>query len=346
MRGIDFVKGMVLLLILVPARCCHAQIKVVRKPAPQVDADHYVTYEWWTSWGTRDDKDYPLGINKYHSLGEARSAAQKGIDGTRENGSFAITHFLIEGEPDVKEKAEASKVRKLGRLSEKYEVGMHGSRTISTGKITRKDKTTGKVLRKDDPGGISYGSYQLASKRGIGESSVTAFVMNYYPDDFTSLKAGTKDFNERWGKVVDRELEAFRDYEWQFIKDTHYDPVAKALQEKLGLDLDTRSQALRDVIWSTAVQHGPPEDPKGHAVEVLMMAFDQLSGRAKFDLSKVSDEQIISAIYAERGRKGPDGHLVHFPTLTDLDRFDKEDADALRELKEEQSPPERSTPLP
>ena len=167
--------------VFVWANVCVAQIKVVRKAAPAVDVEHYVIYEWWNSWGLRDDKDYPLGMNRYNSLGAATADAKKAIEKTRNNGDWSITHFLIEGEPIVKEKVTAAKSRRLGRLSRNYEVGQLGPKAISTGKIKQKDEKTGKVVTKDDPGGISYGSYQLASKRGIGGSSVSTFVTDYYP---------------------------------------------------------------------------------------------------------------------------------------------------------------------
>lgn len=235
---------------------------------------------------------------------------------------------------------------RLGSLSKKFEAAKRGPRAVSCGKIKQKVKATGKSTIVDDPGGKSYGSFQLASKRGIGGSSVTAFATKYYPEDFAGTTPGTNEFGKKWNEVVNRDPEAFEENERQFIKDTHYDPVAKALQEKLGLDLDSRSGALRDVVWSTAVQHGPPEDPNGHAVPLLIKAMDKWSSGPNPDWSKVSDADLIKAIYGERGRKGNNGKLVHFPGLTHLDRFDQEQRNALDELSDELSPKTLSSPLP
>ena len=118
--------------------------------------------------------------------------------------------------------------------------------------------------------------------------------------------------------------------EHAFIKETHYEPQAKKLSKDLGLDVAKRSAALRDVVWSTAVHHGPNTDAITTAVKPLV---------EKKKLDDVTDEEIIGAVYAERGRKNPDGSLARFkgvspdwiPGLTK--RFENEMKDALEMLK-------------
>src|SRR5437879_3499679 len=90
------------------ASAANAQIKVVKKPA-QAGPDDTVVYDtWWVSWGLTNDKDYPMGIKRFSSEAEARSAAQAMINRTRGNGFWAITHVLIEGEPSVRSKGGPS----------------------------------------------------------------------------------------------------------------------------------------------------------------------------------------------------------------------------------------------
>jgi hypothetical protein len=232
----------------------------------------------------------------------------------------------------------------LGALSAKYEASKRGPLAISRGKIQQKDNATGKVTEVDDPGGVSYGTYQLASKRGIGGSSATAFVNKYYPDDFANVELGSEKFAAKWTGIVKRDPRAFQETEHQFIKETHYDPVVEALQKRLGLDVEMRSRALRDAIWSTAVQHGPPEDANGHAVAVLQGALAKWNSGANTDWSKVSDAELLKAIYAERGRIGANGKLVHFPSLKHFDRFDRELRDAFDELNNDSSPQSPALP--
>lgn len=200
----------------------------------------------------------------------------------------------------------------LGKLSEKYESGGRGPATVSTGK--------------GDPGGVSYGTYQLASKVGRAD----AFVKRYYPNEFKGLKAGTEEFTKKWKELAASDPKGLHKNEHTYVKETHYDPQVKKLARDLGLNVASRSPTLRDVVWSTAVHHGPNTDAIVAAVKPLLK--DK-------KLDDLSDEVIIRAIYAERGRKNPDGTLARFkgvspdwiPGLTK--RFERELRDALGMLK-------------
>ena len=200
----------------------------------------------------------------------------------------------------------------LGKLSEKYESGGRGPGTLSSGK--------------GDPGGVSYGTYQLASKVGRADE----FVKKYYPDEFKGLKGGTEEFTKKWKGLAEKDPKGLRANEHAFIKETHYDPQARRLEKDLKLDVTKRSEAFRDVVWSVPVQHGPNTD-------VIVTAVKPLLKDAK--LEDVADEAIIRAVYAERGRKGPDGKLVRFKSVGDdwipalTRRFFNELKDALEMLK-------------
>lgn len=203
-------------------------------------------------------------------------------------------------------------MERLGKLSEKYESGGRGPSTVSTGV--------------GDPGGVSYGTYQLASKMGRAD----AFVKRYYPAEFAGLKGGTPEFTARWTKLAADAPTELRRREHEYIRETHYDPQVKKLKADLGLDVDKRSAAVRDVAWSTAVQHGPTTDVIVTAVKPLLAG--------KKGIADVTDEAIIRAVYAERGRKAADGKLARFRRVSDAwipgltKRFEGEQADALRML--------------
>ena len=187
-----------------------------------------------------------------------------------------------------------------------------GPSTVSTGK--------------GDPGGVSYGTYQLASKFGRADE----FVKKYYPDEFKGLKGGTDEFTKKWKELAARDPKELRANEHAFIKETHYDPQTKRLEKDLKLDVSKRSAALRDVVWSVAVQHGPNTD-------VIVTAAKPLLKDAQIE--DVTDEALTRAIYAERGRKDKDGKLVRFRGVSDdwipalTKRFDNELKDALEMLK-------------
>lgn len=208
--------------------------------------------------------------------------------------------------------AESVERPSLGRLSEKYESGGRGPETVSTGI--------------GDPGGVSYGTYQLASALGNADR----FVEKYYADEFKGLKGGTPEFTEAWKKLVAKDPEDFHRNEHEFIKRTHYDPQAKLIRSELGIDLDNRSDALRDVVWSCAVHHGPNS-------KLIVTASKNVPAGIDIKLP-TSDTELIKAIYAERGRMDDQGKLVYFQRVADSikpalsNRFRNELVDALEML--------------
>lgn len=204
----------------------------------------------------------------------------------------------------------------LGELSAKYETGGRGPGTVSTGA--------------GDPGGVSYGSYQMASKMGVPARFVTQSGFPWL-SDFQNLKAGTAPFTACWKRIAAAETEAFQRAQHGYIKKTHYDLLAAKVLNDDSLDVNTRSGALQDVIWSCAVQHGG-------ATPIIHRALANVS------LSKTApgyDEQAIRAIYAERSKKKADGNLAYFskssPSVQKgvANRFKNELQDALAMLAKE-----------
>ena len=204
----------------------------------------------------------------------------------------------------------------LGKLSAKYETGGRGPGTVSTGA--------------GDRGGVSYGSYQMASKLGVATRFVKQTSFPWYAD-FQSLAAGTPEFTKCWKRIAKNEPDAFQKAQHEFIKRTHYDLLVAKIMSDDGLDVNSRCHALRDVVWSTAVQHGG-------ATSMVHKAL------AKVKVDKTDpkfDEQLIRAIYAERGRTKADGSLVYFsknsPSVQRgvANRFKSELNDALAMLEKE-----------
>jgi RHS repeat-associated protein len=199
----------------------------------------------------------------------------------------------------------------LGKLSEKYESA--GPGTVSTGI--------------GDYGGVSYGSWQLATKMGSPQD----FLENegkQYKNEFGSAKPGSNEFSKIWKAIAAREPEAFKNFQHAFIKRRDYDQMVNNAKEGLGLDINSRSSVLQDVVWSTAVQHGG-------ASNVIKKAL------ADQEISKLTDEQIIKLIYAERGRKNSKGNLAHFTSSSKSvqkgvsKRYEKEMKEALDKLKKQ-----------
>ena len=204
----------------------------------------------------------------------------------------------------------------LGSLSAKYETSGRGPGTVSTGS--------------GDPGGVSYGSYQMATKTG----TVARFVsQSDFPwrSSFLNPQPGTAAFTAAWKEIAESEPERFQASQHDFVKRTHYDLLVSQTLEESGFDLRERSRALQDVVWSTAVQHGGKSAVVRKALSKVKVGPDD----PQFD------EKLIRAIYAERGRRRADGRLAYFPSSAPnvqkgvANRFKNEQADALKMLAEE-----------
>ncbi len=203
----------------------------------------------------------------------------------------------------------------LGSLSARYESNGNPG-TVSSGV--------------GDPGGVSYGAYQFATNTGSAQAFVNS-LRDTYPDFYAALSdktPGTAAFSAAWRQLAAEQPDRFLQAQHDRIATAFYAPVRASLEQQLGMDFGSRSQALNDVLWSTAVQHG-----QGGAVSIFLTA---LAGR---DPNQMSDADIIRAVYAERGRTNANGTLVHFSNSSPAvqqavaNRFRSEQADALAELQ-------------
>ena len=175
----------------------------------------------------------------------------------------------------------------LGALSAKYETGGRGPGTVSSGA--------------GDPGGVSYGSYQMATKMGVPARFVSQSGFPWR-QDFMNLTPGTAQFTAVWKRIAAAQKDAFQEAQHAYIKKTHYDLLVAKILNDDNLDINSRCRALQDVVWSTAVQHGG-------ATPIVHRACAKVTC-ARTDPKY--DEELIRAIYAERGRKKPDGNLAYF----------------------------------
>ena len=170
----------------------------------------------------------------------------------------------------------------------------------------------------------------MASKMG----TVSRFVAQpgfRWAQNFQNLTAGTAAFTAMWKKIAAQETDAFQKAQHGYIKKTHYDLLCAKILTDDELDVNSRSRAVQDVIWSTAVQHGG-------ATPIVHRACGNVNC-AKTDPKY--DELLIRAIYAERGRKKPDGNLTYFSKSSPnvqtgvANRFKNELRDALAMLAKE-----------
>lgn len=191
--------------------------------------------------------------------------------------------------PDPVHRPQPASDRVLGKLSERFETGGRGPGVVSTGV--------------GDAGGRSYGSYQMTSRPGGGRAREFVSQPDFrFRGRFVGLEPGTDAFTRAWKELAQAQPDEFHREQHEFIKRTHFDKLVKKIRTEDGLDVLTRSHALQDVIWSTAVQHGPGSGIPHRALATVGVD----PGDPAFD------RQFIKAVYAERGRRKADGTLVHF----------------------------------
>lgn len=184
-----------------------------------------------------------------------------------------------------------------------------------------------------DPGSVSYGAYQMTSRNG---GTVAVFLKSEFgqkwASEFDGLTPGTPEFSAKWKEIAAREPDAFLAAQHDYIKGAYYEPAVQKVSA-LGIVADNRSHAFREVLWSTSVQFG-----SGSAKKVIENAL----AAANLDPATASDEDLIKAIYAERGRTNPDGSLAWFGSSSAAvqkgvaNRYVNECAQALQMLAGEQ----------
>lgn len=160
----------------------------------------------------------------------------------------------------------------IGSLSQKYESGGDPG-----------------AIGYDNTGGYSYGTYQLA------HNNAKSFIdKSQYADDFKGLTFNSPEWQAKWKEIAINDPDGFKNSQQAYISNTHYVPQLSKIVNS-GIDVSKFSPVLQDVIWSTAVQHGPNTD-------VIVKAYND----AKKKLGRIpSDAEFITQIYNERATRFP-----------------------------------------
>lgn len=136
----------------------------------------------------------------------------------------------------------------LGKLSAQFESGRDGIAAIGY----------------DRNGGTSYGKYQVSSRAG-SLNDFLAFLDGEAPDISKRLRsAGPGNTGSRkgampdmWRAIADEQPERFEALQEAYVRESHYKPAVEGISQRTSLEADSLSPAMREVIWSTSVQHGP-----------------------------------------------------------------------------------------
>lgn len=227
---------------------------------------------------------------------------------------------VAEGAETAKAAGEATNAGHApGKMSREFESGTQGPGAIGW----------------DRTGGTSYGLYQLSSKAGTMDDFID-FLKRESPEWASRLQdAGEADTGSRWGRMpgVWREIaaeapERFSELQHAFITDNHYRPALEAVMGSIGLDPDKLPGALKEVLFSTAVQHGA-----GGAAGIFEQAFSAVRSKG-IDRDTLFSDLIDSVYDIRKGRFGSSSERVQNAVAS---RFDQEKELALRLLLDSQS---------
>ncbi|WP_238550233.1 hypothetical protein [Desulfocurvibacter africanus] len=271
-------------------------------------------------WDEQDEEERPgggiglnsLGMNMLATLGklqayqnsdaeqgrltQARSSAKASSGSSDAEVASESAHAAgrPNGEASMEtdsEQAEVSMEEIMGVLSRAFESGGEGSQAIGWDKV----------------GGTSYGMFQLSSRQGSMDNFL-AFLDGEAPEWSARLrKAGPSNTGGRdgampreWRAIAAENPELFEALQQRFINDTHYQPALQAIQERTGLNIASFPKALQEVLFSTAVQHGP-----AGAANIFAQAaggLDGIIGQAEFSGEAIA-ENLIREIYTLRSTR-------------------------------------------
>lgn len=167
-------------------------------------------------------------------------------------------------------------IRALGLKASKYESNLNPGAISNT---------------PGDFGGKSYGAWQFSSKTGSLDGFINSLKGKqndlYSILSQAKIKDGNtfgKNFDAVWTNIASSSKDKFLKVQQDYVKQTYYDKISKDLNSKFGFDINKRSDALKESLWSTVVQHGV-----GGALSVF----------SNLNLNK-NDHEIINDLYNER----------------------------------------------
>lgn len=238
--------------------------------------------------------DYTYGYNFY----QVRWIKGTGADAKLLEG-YCVSNYVDVVADDVNNSM-------LGSLSSEYE----------------SNDNPGCISTWDTVGGASYGAWQFAQNTG----SLDAFLIWLKTENsqlFNALDTARKNdsgnlgtnFNNTWVSLAKNNYTEFYTAQHKFAKLYFYDPLITKLRNSGDYDERLSSYAVRNTLWSTAIQHG-------------------ISG-ANYIISKFKNttniSDFINSIYTERSRV--DAYFYSQPDSVKaalVERFKKENATAQR----------------
>ena len=266
------------------------------------------------SWEDQEDEERPgggiglnaVGMNMLATLAKLQVPQDTG----RSPGSqpHQAAPAQAARQPSVAAKAEAAD--RAGAPAAQAEPRQDLSTEDMAGALARMFESGGdgsQAIGWDHMGGTSYGMFQLSSRQGT-MGRFLAFLDGAAPELATRLrKAGPADTGSRngampreWRAIAAENPQRFEALQHRFISQSHYQPAMQAVLERTGLDVSRLPKALQEVLFSTAVQHGPTG-----AADIFAKAasgLDGVLGEKGFSGENIA-EHLIREVYMQRSTR-------------------------------------------
>lgn len=137
---------------------------------------------------------------------------------------------------------------------------------------------------KNDPGGKSYGIYQLASKTGTLQNFIVFFKKHFknftdnlsYLNVFDHLNLASAEFDDKWRWLALQAPIVFANIQHAFIAETHFNPLINYLYEN-NISQEKITPAIQESLWSLGVQHGKAKLILQRVLAELITIIDELT---------------------------------------------------------------------
>lgn len=212
-----------------------------------------------------------------------------------------------EPEPNKEEVSEntpqTNDITTIASLSAKYE--SHGNPGIvSSGS--------------GDLGGVSYGSYQLASNTGAVDSFLewakgySNDALANYARELSKFPINSQEFKNLWRNIGDVDPGGFQELQDAYIIDHYYEAAASALRNNY-FEINKHSIAMKAVLFSRSVQYGPGNMVELFTTACLRLGYPNLSyiDDAAYDSKMI--ESIYDFLVDECDQAYNNGSFYHSP---------------------------------
>ena len=191
--------------------------------------------------------------------------------------------------------------------------GKHTGGSGETGGLSARYESGGEgiaAIGYDRHGGTSYGKYQISSRAGTMNRFLD-YLDTRAPDLASRLNAAgpantggkSGDMPKVWKQIAEEDPTRFEALQSDFIRDSHYEPALAAMTRSTGLSYAGIPPALQEVLFSTAVQHGPQGAAGIISQAVAKVGPERLQASAGEEEVTRASRELIREIYGARAGK-------------------------------------------